>query len=307
MSTEPRRVAVIGAGITGLAAAHALATTPQATTGGLQITVIEADQRLGGKLHTSPFAGHPAIDEGPDAFLARLPWATALARTVGLGDELVSPEAGRAAVWFDRLHPIPERLLLGMPTDVLALARSRLLTWGGKFRAGLEPFLPRTSLEPDSLGTYVRARFGDQVQERLVDPLVGSIYAAATPLPDLILLDVTMPDMDGYEVCRQLMNNPVTAGIPVIFLTIRNEELDEQLGFDAGAIDYITKPISPPLVLTRIRNHLNLKAASDFLRDRNSYLEQEVRRRTRELSLIQDATIVAMASLAETRDNETGL
>ena len=112
--------------------------------------------------------------------------------------------------------------------------------------------------------------------------------------------------MDGYEVCRQLMNNPVTAGIPVIFLTIRNEELDEQLGFDAGAIDYITKPISPPLVLTRIRNHLNLKAASDFLRDRNSYLEQEVRRRTRELSLIQDATIVAMASLAETRDNETG-
>lgn len=130
--------------------------------------------------------------------------------------------------------------------------------------------------------------------------------AASTPVPDLILLDVTMPDMDGYEVCRQLMNNPVTASIPVIFLTIRNEELDEQLGFDAGAIDYITKPISPPLVLTRIRNHLNLKAASDFLRDRNSYLEQEVRRRTRELSLIQNATIVAMASLAETRDNETG-
>ena len=130
--------------------------------------------------------------------------------------------------------------------------------------------------------------------------------ASSTPVPDLILLDVTMPDIDGYEVCRQLMNNPVTAGIPVIFLTIRNEELDEQLGFDAGAIDYITKPISPPLVLTRIRNHLNLKAASDFLRDRNSYLEQEVRRRTRELSLIQDATIVAMASLAETRDNETG-
>jgi len=130
--------------------------------------------------------------------------------------------------------------------------------------------------------------------------------AASTPVPDLILLDVTMPDMDGYEVCRQLMNNPVTAGIPVIFLTTRNEELDEQLGFDAGAIDYITKPISPPLVLTRIRNHLNLKAASDFLRDRNSYLEQEVRRRTRELSLIQNATIVAMASLAETRNNETG-
>ena len=129
--------------------------------------------------------------------------------------------------------------------------------------------------------------------------------AASTPVPDLILLDVTMPDMDGYEVCSRLMNNPATASIPVIFLSIRNEELDEQRGFDAGAVDYITKPISPPLVLTRIRNHLTLKAASDFLRDRNAYLEQEAGRRTRELALLQDATIVAMASLAETRDNET--
>ncbi|MBN9696797.1 MAG: two-component system response regulator [Zoogloea sp.] len=130
--------------------------------------------------------------------------------------------------------------------------------------------------------------------------------AASPPLPDLILLDITMPDRNGYEVCRALMQDPLTAGIPVIFLTIRNEEVDEQLGFDAGAVDYITKPISPPLVLTRIRNHLTLKAASDFLRDRNAYLEQEVLRRMRELALIQDATIVAMASLAETRDNETG-
>ena len=124
-------------------------------------------------------------------------------------------------------------------------------------------------------------------------------------MPDLILLDVTMPDLDGYEVCRRLMNNPATASIPVIFLSIRNDELDEQRGFDAGAVDYITKPISPPLVLTRIRNHLTLKAASDFLRDRNAYLEHEVTRRTRELALLQDATIVAMGSLAESRDNET--
>ena len=72
--------------------------------------------------------------------------------------------------------------------------------------------------------------------------------AASTPMPDLILLDVTMPDLDGYEVCRRLMNNPATASIPVIFLSIRNDELDEQRGFDAGAVDYITKPISPPLV-----------------------------------------------------------
>ncbi|MDP2292559.1 MAG: protoporphyrinogen oxidase [Actinomycetota bacterium] len=171
------RVAVIGGGIAGLAAAHALLTGAAHAP---HVTVFEADPVVGGKLRTSPFAGHPSIDEGPDAFLARLPWATALATSVGLGDQLVAPESGKAAVWWNGLHPIPEGLLLGMPTDVLALARSRLLSWPGKVRAATEPLRRRTSLEPDSLGGYVRARFGDQVHLRLVDPLVGSIYAADT-------------------------------------------------------------------------------------------------------------------------------
>ena len=176
MTDHDCRVAVIGGGITGLAAAHALLTDDRP----VQVVLYEADDRIGGKIRTTPFAGHPAIDEGPDAFLARLPWGTELAREVGLGDELVSPAAGKAAVWFDQLHDIPEGLLLGMPTDVLKLARSRLLSWPGKARAALEPLRRRTSLEPDSLGGYVRARFGDEVHERLVDPLVGSIYAADT-------------------------------------------------------------------------------------------------------------------------------
>ncbi|MBS0346430.1 MAG: two-component system response regulator [Proteobacteria bacterium] len=160
---------------------------------------------------------------------------------------------------------------------------------------------------PDSIEPIVHCLHHADFRTRIATNGARALaLAASKPQPDLILLDVTMPDMDGYEVCRRLMNDPQTASIPVIFLTIRNEEVDEQLGFDAGAVDYITKPISPPLVLTRIRNHLTLKAASDFLRDRNTYLEQEVLRRTRELGLMQDATIVAMASLAETRDNETG-
>ena len=83
-------------------------------------------------------------------------------------------------MWYDRLHPIPDGLLLGVPGAVLPLARSRLLTWRGKARAGLEPFLPRTSTAEDSIGAYVRARFGDEVHERLVDALVGSIYATDT-------------------------------------------------------------------------------------------------------------------------------
>mgnify|MGYP000979019596 CR=1 FL=1 len=111
-----QRVAVVGGGVTGLAAAHALVTNEHSP----HVVLFEGEHRLGGKLRTSPFAGNPAVDEGPDAFLARLPWGTALARQVGLGDQLVSPAAGKAAVWWDGLHDIPQGLLLGMPTDVMA-------------------------------------------------------------------------------------------------------------------------------------------------------------------------------------------
>ena len=176
MTGEPRRIAVIGGGITGLAAAHAVVAHAEWQ----KVVLFEASDRLGGKILTSAFAGHPAIDEGADAFLARLPWGSALARAVGLAEQLTSPAAARAAVWWDGLHPIPEALLLGLPTEVLALARSRLLTWSGKLRAATEPLRPRTSTAPDSLGEFVRARFGDQVHLRLVDSLVGSIYAADT-------------------------------------------------------------------------------------------------------------------------------
>jgi class 3 adenylate cyclase len=84
--------------------------------------------------------------------------------------------------------------------------------------------------------------------------------AAQEPQPDIVLLDVMMPGMDGYEVCRRLKADPATHGIPVVFLTAKAEIEDEQRGFDAGAVDYITKPISPPIVLARVHTHLTLKA-----------------------------------------------
>ncbi len=131
------------------------------------------------------------------------------------------------------------------------------------------------------------------------------VARAETP-PDLILLDIMMPEMDGYEVCRQLKDDARTQHIPVIFLTAKAEQDDERQGFALGAVDYITKPISPPIVLARVKTHLALKASADFLRDKNLFLEQEVARRTEEVRAVQDATILMMASLAETRDNETG-
>lgn len=130
--------------------------------------------------------------------------------------------------------------------------------------------------------------------------------AAMEPHPDLILLDIMMPGMDGYEVCQALKSNPQTRDIPVVFLTAKSEIEDEKKGLEMGAVDYITKPISPPIVLARVKVHLIVKAQADFLRDKSDFLEVEVTKRTREVMAIQDVTILAMASLAETRDSDTG-
>jgi len=130
--------------------------------------------------------------------------------------------------------------------------------------------------------------------------------ARSNPPPDLILLDVMMPEMDGYEVCARLKANPETAEIPVIFLTAKTESEDETKGFECGAVDYIPKPIKVPVVLARVKAQLGLKRMADFLRDKNEFLETEVQRRTEAVQAEQEVTILAMSSLAETRDNETG-
>jgi putative two-component system response regulator len=153
----------------------------------------------------------------------------------------------------------------------------------------------------------MRGILKDAYRIRLANSGTTALERAVTdPPPDLILLDIMMPDLDGYEVLRRLKADPTTAGIPVIFLTALSEEKDEERGLTLGAVDYLTKPISPPIVLARVHNHLLLKRARDFLQDRNLFLEQEIERRTKEVHVIQDVTMMAMASLAETRDNETG-
>jgi putative two-component system response regulator len=130
--------------------------------------------------------------------------------------------------------------------------------------------------------------------------------AGSNALPDLILLDIVMPGMDGYEVCRRLKADPKTADIPVIFLTARSEVEDEKRGFELGAVDFIIRPVSPHIVQARVKTHLQMKSARDFLKDKSAYLEREVAHRTQEIVTIQDVTMVALGSLAETRDNETG-
>ncbi len=134
-----------------------------------------------------------------------------------------------------------------------------------------------------------------------------ALRAAATlPRPDIILLDIMMPGMDGYEVLRRLREDNATRDIPVIFITAMSAVADEEHGLELGAVDYITKPFTPSIVLARVRAQLELKQARDRLASQNEWLEAEVQRRVRETLLIQDMSMKALSILAETRDMETG-
>lgn len=130
--------------------------------------------------------------------------------------------------------------------------------------------------------------------------------ARQLPAPDLIVLDVMMPGMDGLEVLRQLRAQSATAHIPVVFVTAMDSHDDEERRLRLGAVGYITKPIKPSLALARIRTQLELKAARDRLSRRNAVLEEELVRRLAENTLVQDVRIHALARLAEIRDLQTG-
>lgn len=137
---------------------------------------------------------------------------------------------------------------------------------------------------------------------------------------DLILLDVVMPEVDGFEVCRRVKADPRLRDIPMLFLTSLESAADEATGLSLGAADFIHKPFSPPVVLARVQNHLKMSQMTRLLKNRNENLERLVAERTKqilqqseelvlqkqEVIAAQGATITAFCSLAEARDNETG-
>jgi putative two-component system response regulator len=130
--------------------------------------------------------------------------------------------------------------------------------------------------------------------------------AGSEPRPDLMLLDVMMPGKDGYQVLREMHENPVTRDIPVVFLTALSDARDEERGLALGALDYITKPIRPAVVLARVRTQLEARGMRQWLKDQNVFLESEIARRMAENEATQVVSIRALAYLAETRDPETG-
>ena len=141
---------------------------------------------------------------------------------------------------------------------------------------------------------------------RLANSGARGLALAADAAPDLILLDIMMPEMDGYETFRQLKANPATADIPIIFLTAKSGADDEERGLALGAVDFIHKPIAPTVVLARVRTQLQMRHWQSFLEDKSAWLQQEVERRVDEVLRLQEASIRVMVSLAEFRDECTG-
>ena len=165
-------VVIVGGGISGLAAAFFLRDR------GLAVTVLEGSPRLGGKLAVSEIAGIE-VDEGAEALLARRPEGTDLIGAVGLAGELVSPGTTAAAIWTrGGLRPLPRRQLMGVPADLSELDSSGILSAPGLARAREDLRLPPTPRDGDvPVASYVGARFGQEVVDRLVDPLLGGVYA----------------------------------------------------------------------------------------------------------------------------------
>jgi len=120
--------------------------------------------------------------------------------------------------------------------------------------------------------------------------------ASSSNKPDLILLDIMMPEMDGYEVCKQLKADPVTKEIPVIFVSAMNEDLDETKGFDVGAIDYITKPISPKTLEARVHTHLAFTQQATELREAHHLIKQQQKRMQDELNVARDIQLSMVPS-----------
>lgn len=134
-----------------------------------------------------------------------------------------------------------------------------------------------------------------------------ALMAARNAPPDLILLDITMPDMDGYHVCEALKSDPALSAIPVIFLSGHAGTIDKIRAFCAGGVDYITKPFQIEEVLARVETHIKLRRLQLELENHNHNLEDMVKEQVREISELQMATIFAMANLAEYRDFDTGI
>ena len=175
---SPRRVVILGGGISGLATAHALL----AASGNLDITIVERSERVGGNIMTEHRDGF-VLDGGPDSWVTTKPHASALAKSLGLEARMMPTVAENRRVYIasrDALHPLPEGVVLGVPTEIMPIVTTPLFSWDAKLRMALEPLIPPRSWagdEDESIGDFVSRRLGEEACDRLAGPLLGGIFA----------------------------------------------------------------------------------------------------------------------------------
>ncbi len=192
MNSSLRRIVIVGGGIGGLATAFYLRRAAAERKYLLDITLLEASSRLGGVIETQAREGF-LLELGPDCFISDKPAGLALAEALGLEKEMIGthPAHRRSFVLRGReLLTVPEGFYLMAPTSIWPFLRSRILSWPGKLRAGLDVVIPRKILDDESLGSFVRRRLGQEVLERIAQPMIGGIYGAN---PDALSLRATMP------------------------------------------------------------------------------------------------------------------
>lgn len=186
-------VAIVGGGIAGLAAAHALAKR------GIPFVLVEAGPGFGGVIRTERCGGF-LLEGGPDSILAQKPEGIALCRELGLGDRLVPTNPDRRAVFVlhrRRLHPLPEGMMLAVPTRIVPFLRSGLFSWPGKLRMGLDLVIPATATNGDeSIASFLRRRFGREAVERVGEPLLAGIHAGD---PERLSIRATFPRFAELE------------------------------------------------------------------------------------------------------------
>jgi oxygen-dependent protoporphyrinogen oxidase len=186
-------VAIIGGGISGLSAAHTLHKR------GIPFLLLEAGSSLGGVIRTELRDGF-LLEGGPDSMLAQKPEGIALCRELGLGGRLVPTNPDQRSVYVlhrRRLHPLPEGMMLAVPTKILPFARSRLFSWPGKLRMGLDLVIPgRNGNGDESIASFLRRRFGEEAVARLGEPLLAGIHAGD---PEKLSIMATFPRFREME------------------------------------------------------------------------------------------------------------
>jgi protoporphyrinogen/coproporphyrinogen III oxidase len=193
-----KRIAIIGGGITGLAAAYRLHRQAETSGQPVDLQLIEASSRLGGALR-STFRDGFLLESGPDCFLSEKSRAVELCQELGLGNEVINTRTENRRSFIVRdgeLHPVPEGFYLIAPSRLRPFLQSPLLSWKGKWRVLMEPLLPSKPRRDETLGSFVRRRLGQEALDWLAQPLLAGIYAAD---PETLSLQATFPQFLQFE------------------------------------------------------------------------------------------------------------